>query len=89
MLDFSYPLLVLPLFLRLVLPIAIIVSVGGGMWIKNSNIKIRALESTSPETIGSYVKPCTFLSVGRGTGEHLTINRLEMWLYAHIITHFS
>ena len=58
------------------------------MWIENTDIKEGTFETTTPESISSYIKPCTILSVGGGTSEHLTINGLEVWLNAYIITNF-
>ena len=38
-------------------------SVRGGMWIEDTDIEIRSLESASPETIGSNVKACTIMDI--------------------------
>ena len=44
-------------------------SVGGGMRIENSDVKICSFELTSPEAVGSNVETCTILSVRSGTCE--------------------
>ena len=60
------------------------------MRVENPNIKESLLKPTTPETIGSKIKSCTILGVGRRTmaSEYLTINGLQVWFNANIIANF-
>ena len=55
------------------------------MRVENPNIKESSLKPTTPETIGSDIKFCTILGVGRRTSKYLNINGLKVWLNANII----
>ena len=58
------------------------------MRVENPKIEESLLKPTTPETIGSNIKFCTILGVGRRTSKYLNINGLKVWLDANIIANF-
>ena len=92
MLNLSYSLLICTLLQGLLFAIAgrqAGLSVGGGMRVENSDIKVGSFKLTTSEAIGSDIKTCTILGIGGGTCEKLPGDWLKTRLDADITTHFG
>ena len=72
MFYFTHPLFVGPDLDPLVFSVRTseaLLTVGWGMRVEDSNIKICLFEAATPETIGSNIQPSTILGYCRGTSE--------------------
>ena len=58
------------------------------MRIEHSDIEVRSLKSTTPDTICGNIKPCSCLRVGGGTSQFFVCQGLKFWLNRYIFAHF-
>ena len=92
MLNFSDSLLVGALLQALLFAVAgsqAGLPMGGGMRIKNSDIKKCSFEPASPETIGGNVEACTILNIRGSTCEDFPGDWLQFRFNTDIATDFG